>query len=98
MERNSAGKIRTVVLDLGNVLVFHDNARLARNLAAATGTTVSDVEGWAGRNNEAITIAGDWMGPGARLERFRTSSPSHLFTTAELFRANLLEWGLKPAS
>lgn len=63
MEANSAEKIRTVILDLGNVLVFHDNARLARNLAEASGVTVSDVDGWARRNTGGIN-RGRLDGPG----------------------------------
>jgi glucose-1-phosphatase len=35
----SDGAVRALVLDLGNVLVFHDNARLDRELAAACGVT-----------------------------------------------------------
>jgi len=56
LRENRTGKIRTVILDLGNVLVFHDNARLAQNLAQAVGVSVSLVEGWARRNNDAINL------------------------------------------
>jgi HAD superfamily hydrolase (TIGR01509 family) len=51
---NRAGKIRTVILDLGNVLVFHDNARLARNLAEAVGVSPVEVERWAVTHQDAI--------------------------------------------
>lgn len=60
---NDAAKIRTVLLDLGNVLVFHDNARLARNMAEAVGRPVSDVEAWGQRSTDAINL-GQLDGPG----------------------------------
>jgi HAD superfamily hydrolase (TIGR01509 family) len=35
--------ITTLLLDLGNVLIFHDNALLVRNMATAAGRSVDDV-------------------------------------------------------
>jgi FMN phosphatase YigB (HAD superfamily) len=36
--------VRALILDLGNVLIFHDNALLFRNLAAATGRTPDEIQ------------------------------------------------------
>ncbi|HZH03443.1 MAG TPA: HAD family phosphatase [Myxococcaceae bacterium] len=46
--------IRTVILDLGNVLVFHDNDLLTRNLASALGVSVERVSALGARITDDI--------------------------------------------
>ena len=56
---------RAVILDLGNVLVFHDNGLLFRRLGARTGLAASEVEsrlaagtGWTAANRGLLSAEG----------------------------------------
>src|SRR5262245_13112639 len=69
---NASSAVRALILDLGNVLIFHDNARLFRELASATGRTPEEVQYliFAARERHIDTIDGpprivyDTLAPG----------------------------------
>ena len=88
---------RAVILDLGNVLVFHDNGLLFRRLGARAGLSQAETEqrlagaGWTAANRGLLGAEGirrdvcDALGMDLPAEEFNTLWSSH-FTVHEVYR------------